>query len=214
MNHEVTFCSFFLNGVALVEDTLDRETIEKCRMLEPVALDNLFRFYEKRVLGLVYRMVGSQEEAEDIAQEIFVKIFKALPNFRGDSQLTTWIYRITINHCHNYRRKWFVRKNKHAFSLDEELSAIKLANDQHFQNVSTSNPMKKTLQNELASVLERGLLSLSPHLRSIIILRDIEGLNYDEIAETLGISLGTVKSRLNRARTALRKKLASYMTIE
>ncbi|MBN2384327.1 sigma-70 family RNA polymerase sigma factor [bacterium] len=203
----------FPGGDGYVEQTLDRELVQRCQQHDSLALEQLFRAYEKRVITLVCRMIGNREEAEDIAQDIFVNVYKALPRFRAEARLTTWIYRITINHCLNHRRKWFQRRTKHAFSLDEpiehETGSIhrEVADD-------SPDPADRVLERELQKALQDGLMTLSPRLRSIVILRDIEGLNYDEIAETLDISLGTVKSRLNRARLALRQKIEPYLKVE
>ena len=201
-----------IQGVPMETANFDTSLLEQCRLLQPAALDVLFRQYEKPVIRLIYRMVGARDEAEDIAQEVFVKIVRALPGFRGDANLTTWIYRITMNHCLNYRRKWFIRQRTPTISLDvsPDSSSDGAATPQIAGDIE--DPMRVLLNTELHSKIQIALQKLSPQLRSIIILRDIEGMNYEEISETLGISMGTVKSRINRARSALREELRPYLS--
>jgi RNA polymerase sigma-70 factor, ECF subfamily len=207
---------FFFSGDDSLQEMLDRETLEKCRQLDPIAIDQLFRTYEKPVVRLITRMIGTQAEAEDLAQDVFVKIIRAMPAFRGDANLTTWIYRITMNHCLNARRGWFHRRimvplegglgpdSDRTGTGFEAMVAKKISEN-------GANPMDITIHRELHDALQRGLNQLSPVLRGILILRDVEGLNYDEIAETLGVSIGTVKSRLSRARAALREKIKRFL---
>jgi RNA polymerase sigma-70 factor (ECF subfamily) len=164
--------------------------------------------FERPVYNLVYRLIGHAADAEDVVQEVFLKVFRNVDRFRGHSSLKTWIYRIAVNEARN-RRRWFRR---HAFSevgLEEEPSQG-LRYEQMLEDGGPS-PLESAMDREARRMIEEALDGLSAPYRSAVVLRDIEDLSYEQIGETLQISLGTVKSRIRRGREALRRRLAGRL---
>lgn len=164
---------------------------------EQLVLDN-----EKRIYNLVLRMVGNPEDALDLSQETFLKAWKALPEFKGDSTFSTWVYRLASNTCLDFlrRRKRQQETMGSLLSLDDE-DAPPPPSDDRFQ------PQLQLERSERTLALKRGLEALPEHHRQVLILRELSGLSYQEISDTLSLDIGTVKSRLTRARLALRKIL-------
>jgi RNA polymerase sigma-70 factor (ECF subfamily) len=166
------------------------------------AYDQLMARYEKKVYALCFRMAGNHSDAEDLAQEAFLKTFRALPSFKGDSQFSTWLYRIVTNTCLDERRKR--AKKPVLVSIDKPLDteegsmAISLPGN-------APDPLAETISGESQAEIQNLLLSLSPDQRVVLVMRDIEGYSYEEIAAALNINMGTVKSRLNRARCRMRE---------
>lgn len=171
---------------------------------DEAAFNELVVTYERRVFALVYRMLGRRDEAEDLAQEVFVQVFKAIDNFRGDAKLSTWIYRIAVNLCKN-RSKYLARR--HAGEQDD-LSAIadraplSAAKGVSVGDVSRPDELVEGMQ--LEQVVKRAIGELEPDFREVLILRDVEDLSYEEIASVTSLAVGTVKSRIHRARGQLR----------
>jgi RNA polymerase sigma-70 factor (ECF subfamily) len=168
------------------------------------AYEELIQRYEQPIYSLVYRLLGNQSDACDVVQEVFLKIFRSVNSFRGQSSLRTWIYRIAVNEAHNHRR-WFVRHCRREVSLEREGaehdSALELAQD------PGRSPYDLALDGETRTLIEHALTQINPLFRTAVVLRDIQNLSYEEIAEILQISLGTVKSRIVRGREALRREL-------
>jgi len=184
----------------------DVKFIERLKNGEGAAFDVLVRERSGEIYGLLYRLTENAEEARDLTQETFLRAFQSIHHFRGDSDLRTWIYRIAINQARNRWRWWRRRRRDVTVSLD--------ANDGQGRPViaslhadRSSNPEQTTLARERETALISALQGLGRAYRETVILRDIEGFSYEEIAETLGISVGTVKSRLARGRQELRRKL-------
>ena len=168
------------------------------------AYEELMSRYEQPVYSMVYRLLGSQSDACDVVQEVFLKVFRSVHTFREQSSLRTWIYRIAVNEAHNHRR-WFARHCRHEVSLDEDWSS-----QEHTPELALDpgpSPYKLALDGETRAFVERALTRINPLFRTAVVLRDIQNLSYEEIAEILQISLGTVKSRILRGREALRKEL-------
>jgi RNA polymerase sigma-70 factor (ECF subfamily) len=154
------------------------------------------------VFNLALHLLGDRDEALDLSQEVFLRVFRTLPSFRGQSTLRTWIYRIVINQASNRHRSWRRRHRSDQVSLDEHL--------QHCGELESKvevSPDTQLARKERAARLWRALDRLPFDQRTALILREIDGLHYDEIAFSLGIAVGTVKSRLTRARQALRAEL-------
>jgi RNA polymerase sigma-70 factor (ECF subfamily) len=149
-------------------------------------------------------MLDNRSEAEDVAQDIFVKVFQSLDEFRGASRFSTWLYRITVNHCLNYIRRR---------TRQQQTLMVTEAEDWGHAS-STSNPHKKLEEKERWALVQAKLQTLSPEHRTIILLRDFEGLSYEEIADVLQLESGTVKSRLHRARMELKALLEPYLADE
>ena len=158
------------------------------------------------IYGLLYRLTENGEEARDLTQETFLRAFQSIGHFRGDSDLRTWIYRIAINQARNRWRWWRRRRRDATVSLDSTASESGQAVGATLAETS-DNPEQQTLAHEREVVLRSALQRVGRAYRETLILRDIEGFTYEEIAETLGTNVGTVKSRLARGRQELRKKL-------
>ena len=161
----------------------------------------------KRLLGLAFHLLGDRDEALDLSQEVFLRVFRTLGSFRGQSALRTWIYRIVINQARNRHRFWRRRHRADQVSLDQHI-----ATHGEFLSGGESTPDRMLAQKELAVRLQRALDHLPFDQRTAIVLREIDGLSYEEIAFSLGVAVGTVKSRLTRARQALRLELREERT--
>lgn len=185
-------------------DTADERLIQALRDCEEWAYEELISRFQQPVYNLVYRLLPVTDDCSDVVQEVFLKVFRNVGNFRAQSSLKTWIYRIAVNEAHNQRR-WFSRHRRQEVALfaesDEERGLDETLPDQApsaFDLVAT---------NEAKLEVEQALTEVSPLFREAVVLRDIEELSYEEIAEVLGISLGTVKSRILRGRQALERVL-------
>ena len=182
----------------------DPEFLARLRRREEQAFTELVRAWQGRVFGLVFRMLGDRGEAEDLSQEVFVTVFKAIDSFRGDARLGTWILRIATNHCHN-RLKYLARRHhKRKKDIDDVYEAI----GDHPLGQQPQQPERALEGAQVSALVHAGLQQLDEDHRVVIILRDIEQLSYAEIAEILDVAEGTVKSRLFRARTALKERIA------
>ena len=171
--------------------------IQAARNGDQAAFGELVQQYQKRVFALAVRMCPTPELAEEAAQEAFLAAWQGLPFFRGDSAFATWLYRLTSNACVDLLRK----ENRHQGpSLDDESVSAEVPDP-------TPTPEKAVEQQELRRQIEAGLQTLSPEHREVLILREIQQLSYDEIADVLSLDLGTVKSRINRGRRQLREFL-------
>ena len=168
------------------------------------AYEELIEQFELPVYGLVHRLVGNSSDACDVVQEVFLKVFRGVHSFRQQSSLRTWIYRIAVNEAHNHRR-WQVRHCRYEISIEngdmDRGSLMELARD------NGRSPFEQAVDRETRILVERALGRIKPIFRTAVVLRDIQNLSYEEIAEILQISLGTVKSRILRGREALRKEL-------
>lgn len=169
------------------------------------AYEELIERYEQPIYSMVYRLLGNQTDACDVVQEVFLKVFRGVNSFREQSSLRTWIYRIAVNEAHNHRR-WFVRHCRREVPLEkentEQESRFELAPD------PGPSPYDQTLDKETRALVERALTRINPLFRTAVVLRDIQNMSYEEIAEILQISLGTVKSRILRGREALKRELS------
>ena len=168
------------------------------------AYEELIARYEQQLYGMVYRLLGNGSDAADVVQEVFLKVFRTIPSFRGQSSLRTWIYRIAVNEAHNHRR-WFVRHCRHEVSIGED--DPEHAGPLAYTADPGRSPFEQTLASENRLLIERALTKINPVFRTAVVLRDIQNLSYEEIAEILQVSLGTVKSRILRGREALRREL-------
>jgi RNA polymerase sigma-70 factor, ECF subfamily len=164
------------------------------------------RFHQP-VYGLVYRMLNDPADAADTTQEVFLKVFRGMRQFQGEASLKTWIYRIAIHEASNHRRWWFRHKGRET-SMEQDASHASTLKETLADR--GCSPFDSVAQEEVRAKVEAELSLVPEPYRSAVILRDIEGFSYEEIAEILEISLGTVKSRLMRGREALKKRLAAY----
>src|SRR5882757_1919866 len=193
--------------VADAEDQSERKFIERLAGRDERAFNELVELYEARVFRLLLRMLGRRDEAEDMAQEVFVQIFKAVATFRGDSKLSTWIYRVSVNLCKN-RMKYLSRR--HTDGEDElepvaERAPLDEAKGVTFGDVPLPDRLVEGYQME--RVVQICIAELEPAFREVLILRDVEDLSYEELSEITGLPDGTVKSRLHRARAMLKSSV-------
>ena len=170
--------------------------------------EQLISRFQVPVYNLALRLISDQADAGDIVQEVFLKVFRNIHTFRGQSSLKTWIYRIAVNEAHN-RRRWLSRHQPNEIGL-EETSFDEGSREWDFRACEPS-PFDRVLNREKHALIERALACINPCFREAVVLRDIEDMNYDEIAEILNISIGTVKSRIMRGREALRQQLTEAL---
>ncbi len=190
-----------------VRSTVEDQFLERLRQGEVAAFERLVAEQTNDVYALLYRLTADPEEARDLTQETFLRAFQSISRFRGDANLKTWIYRIAVNQARNRWRSWRRRKRDATVSLDA-------TDDRHEQplaatlrNEDAVDPEQETLAKEREGQLRDALLGLRRSYREAVILRDVEGFSYEEVADTLQISIGTVKSRISRGRLEMRRKL-------
>jgi RNA polymerase sigma-70 factor (ECF subfamily) len=188
---------------------VEAQFIERLRAGEAAAFNRLVEERSGDIYALLFRLTEDREEARDLTQETFLQAFRHLAQFRGDADLRTWLYRIAVNQARNRWRWWRRRRRDVTVSLDAPdgggEDAPLLAS--RVGDPSASDPEQEALSRERERTLMRALNTLSRAYREVVVLRDIEGLSYEEVAQALEISVGTVKSRLSRGRTELRKRL-------
>ncbi len=166
----------------------------------------LLAIHQNPVFNLISHIVEREADAVDVLQDVFIKVFKGIKNFHGGSSLRTWIYRIAVHEAVNYRRGWWRRHLREPISVDDEnAEAVVVAAE---AQANTETPYETLELAERQALVRRALMSLAQPYRTVVVLREIEGLSYEEIAEVLGIAEGTVKSRLMRGRELLRRKLS------
>ena len=181
------------------EERSDWECVQKVQGGDADAFETLVRRHEKKIFNLLYRWLGDYDEAAEVAQEVFLAAFRAIKRFRGDSSFATWLYRIGVNHAKNRQKSLQVaRQRQQATEVSDP------------PGDPASDPAEGVEQRERHDLVQRGLNDLDADDALIILLHDLQEVRYEEISETLDIPLGTVKSRLHRARQALRAKLAPY----
>jgi RNA polymerase sigma-70 factor (ECF subfamily) len=174
------------------------------------AFDELFDAYEQKIFNLVYRLVGNYEDAADLTSDTFVRALRAYDRFRGDAHPYTWLYRIAVNLCKNYFRQQQHRSRVHSFSLDAPIDGEERSSAREIED-EAQEPQQRVEARELESQVHRCLLKLRPDFRTLIVLRDVQGLSYREIGGILGCPEKSVKSRLFRARSKLRELLEPYL---
>lgn len=181
----------------------EKNLIAKCRNGDVGAFEELISGYEKKVFNIVYRMIGDYNDALDVSQEIFINVFRSIKNFRENSSFYTWLYRIAVNECMDYMKK---KKKAVIYSIDAPVEA---GDNDVVREIKDDGETveEKVERNELRKSIEEALSCLSYEHRVMIVLRDIQGLSYEEIAQTVKSPTGTVKSRINRARQALKELL-------
>lgn len=188
----------------------ERRLVRKLRERDEKAFRELLEQYGDRVYNLTYRMLGDRQEAEDVSQEVFITVFKSIDSFRGDSKLSTWLYRVTANHCKN-RIKYLARRHDRAKAEYDDGIDRDTAGAAYTAPTPSRKPDEQMQGMELELQLEAAIATLDEEHRLLVVLRDVEELSYDEICQITGLPEGTVKSRLHRARLALRKKLMKHM---
>lgn len=178
--------------------------IERLVARDEAAFSTLVRTYERRVFALLVSIIGNRAEAEDLAQEVFVQVFKAIGSFRGESKLSTWIYRIAVNLSKNRSKYLRVRH----IGLQEQLERLDerapLTESRQARVTTIDRPDELAAGRQLEQILQAAILELEPSFRECLVLRDIEDLTYTEIESITGLPEGTVKSRIHRARSQLK----------
>ena len=193
----------------MAAESEDARLIECLRQGDGYAYEELIGRFQQPVYVLALRLLNDTSDASDVTQEVFLKVFRNIGSFRGQSSLKTWIYRITVNEAHNARR-WFFRHRRHEVELDT-------GPDESSRDWSESiadhgrSPYDEAVNQQRHALIVEALERISPIFREAVILRDITDLSYEEVAEVLGVSLGTVKSRILRGREALREQLAGSL---
>jgi RNA polymerase sigma-70 factor, ECF subfamily len=183
-------------------DSHEAALIERCNAGDETACAELVAAHQRMVFSLAMHLLGDRDEALDVSQEVFLRVFRTLSGFRGQSALRTWIYRIVINQARNRQRWWRRRHRGSQVSLDEHLT--------QFGDVESKRdvlPDRQLASKETAAHIWQALDRLPFDQRTALVLREIDGLRYEEIAFSLGVAVGTVKSRLTRARQSLRADL-------
>lgn len=181
-----------------LSSTPDLDLARRHRYGDETAFEEVYRQYVQMAYNLCLRMVGKPEEAEDLAQDVFLRIHRHLGRFSGRSTLKTWIYRVTINYCRSKlsRKRWFTR----TIQEEDEEGGVQLED-------TARGPEENALANDDARTVMRALQKVKPKFREAVVLRDLEGMSYDEIAEVLKVRIGTVRSRIARGRDQLRTEL-------
>ena len=189
-------------------DVVDLHLVESLRDGSERAYEELLIRFQQPVYALALRLLDDQSEASDVVQEVFLKVFRNVGSFRGQSTLKTWIYRITVNEAHNARR-WFFRHRRAEVELDK--NPDESPNWKEIIPDHSRSPFDAAFDGEQHIMIEAALKRINPIFREAVALRDISDLAYEEIAEILGVSLGTVKSRILRGREALREELVGSL---
>ena len=180
----------------------EQQWVDAARKGDQSAFEQLVRLYEKRVLALTTRMCKNPSDAEEAAQEAFLAAWQGLPFFRGDASFSTWLYRLASNACVDLLRREGRRQSAAGPSLNDEEARVEVPD-------TAPSPQEQAERAELREQIEAGLRALTPDHRQVLILREIHQLSYDEIAQTLELDVGTVKSRISRGRKQLRNFLLS-----
>ncbi len=188
---------------------LERTLLRRLRDRDERAFRELLEAHRDRVYNITYRMLGNRAEAEDVAQEVFITVFKTIDQFREESKFSTWLYRVTVNHCKN-RIKYLARRH------DRDRDELDETSQQQNGAIAgtpprTPQPDKALASAQMEAILQDAIKTLDDDHRIVVVLRDIEDLSIEEICEITGLPDGTVKSRLHRARLALRKKLQRHV---
>lgn len=184
------------------EVDVDQQLVERVQKGDKRAFDLLVLKYQHKIFAVISRFIRDHAEVQDVAQDAFIKAYRALPNFRGESAFYTWMYRIAINTAKNY----LVARNRRPPSSDVDVEDAEFfAGNDNMHEMNT--PERNLLRDELQSVIDQAFRDLPDDLRMAVTLREIDGLSYEEIAETMDCPIGTVRSRIFRAREAIDKRI-------
>jgi RNA polymerase sigma-70 factor (ECF subfamily) len=208
MRREIAYNDFDRTSSVTAEESL---FVARLKANDDLAYDELVRTYNASIFHVAYRMLNDSAEASDVVQEIFLKVFRNIGGFKGEAALKTWVFRIALSEILNRLRWWKRRYRFSTVSLDDPPNGN--GNGLHVAD-SKPTPAEILESKEQEMAIQQALSKLSSDHRSIVVLRDIEGFSYSEIAEVLGISIGTVKSRLARARSDLKKSLMRYLSVQ
>jgi RNA polymerase sigma-70 factor, ECF subfamily len=186
----------------------ERMLLRRLRERDERAFRELVGEHQDRVFNLCARLLGNRAEAEDVAQEVFIAVFKTVDQFREEAKLSTWIYRVTVNHCKN-RIKYLARRHQRdQTELDDSHEPGAVATS---APATPRRPDRQVEGAQLDRLMQEAIAALDEDHRALVVLRDLEDLSIDEICQITGLPDGTVKSRLHRARLALRKKIQKHL---
>lgn len=187
-------------------DSAQKRLVRRLKARDPKAFDALILQHQTLVFNLLYRMLGSKEEAEDLLQEVFITVFKQIDSFRGDANLSTWIYKIATNHCIN-RKKYLTRRKHYDKRSLGELTDKDQPSGGGAIASTVPRPDELAEGHQMERIIQDAISSLDDEYKIVLVLRDVQNLSYEEIEQIIGVPSGTVKSRLHRARMALKEKI-------
>ena len=193
------------------DDSAERRFVKRLQRHDERAFNELVEAYSPRVYRLVVRMLGRRADAEDMAQEVFVQVFKGIGQFRGDAKLGTWIYRVAINLCKNRSKYLSRRQDDKQDALDAVADHQPLHEAKGVTSGQINRPDHMVEGMQIEAIMRRCIAELDPDFREALILRDVENLSYEEIIEITGVAEGTVKSRIHRARALLKQRVSEAL---
>lgn len=185
---------------------IEKQVIDACKAGDEKAFGEVVLTYQRRVYNIAYRMLGNKEEAKDLAQEVFLSVFESIKNLREDVKFEPWLIQITLNHCRNRWKYLQRRKYFQSDSLDDPIETEDGEIPRQVYDLS-DNPETLLEKKMIQDLIQRGLLQLKDEQRELIVLRDLQGLSYEEIGKLFSLPEGTVKSKIHRARMELKEQL-------
>lgn len=189
------------------ELAIDQSLVQRFKAGETAVFEQIVARHWDRIYNRVFQLLKNKEDAEEVTQDAFMRAHKGLENFRGDASFSTWLFQIATNLAHNKYWYWFRRKRAQSLSLEQNLTEDGDSSLLDILPAEGEDPSEETVTQELVDQVAEKIPQLSPKHREILVMRTVQNLSYEEIAEKLGISVGTVKSRIARARESLRNKL-------
>lgn len=186
----------------------DRDLIDRVKKKQIGAFEQLVRKYQDRVYNLSFRFLREREIAEEVAQDVFVSIYKHIDGFKGEAKFSTWLFRVVANHCHNKSKYLRRRRHKLQDSIDVPIETEDGERKRELADDPSLSPEELSTRRNMNEAIQDAISHLDEDHRVIVLLRDVEDLSYEEIGEILGLPEGTVKSRLHRARNELRERLS------
>jgi RNA polymerase sigma-70 factor (ECF subfamily) len=188
-------------------DGYEDKLVERLKRRDEAAFNELIELYQAKIFRLVFRMIGDRGEAEELAQDVFVTVFKSIDGFRGDSKLSTWLYRVASNHCKNRIKYLGRRAQSSKKEFDEVADRDAIESGTMSTSAQVPRPDELMQARQMEGFIRRALAELDDEQRELVVLRDIENMTYEDIQNVTGLAEGTVKSRLHRARQALQKRV-------
>ncbi len=188
---------------------IGKEVIEGCKAGDREAFEKIVLFYQKRVFNYAYRMLGHVEEAKELAQEVFVSVFESIRELREEAKFDAWLKQVTLNHCRN---RWKYLRRRHYFNMDSIDDPIETEEGEVAKSLIDPSDKPDVLYEKkmVQKWIQKGLLGLKENQRELIVLRDLQGLSYEEMGRLLSLPEGTVKSKLHRARMELKGILEKF----